>query len=62
MLSSLRIFVFFVDEEDCHNPCRTDQFKCQSHLSESSSTICIPLDWRCDSEDDCRDGSDELNC
>ncbi|XP_063001421.1 basement membrane-specific heparan sulfate proteoglycan core protein [Elgaria multicarinata webbii] len=36
-------------------PCRKDEAVC-------SNKQCIPRDYLCDGERDCRDGSDELNC
>uniref|UniRef100_A0A4W3GQQ4 Heparan sulfate proteoglycan 2 n=1 Tax=Callorhinchus milii TaxID=7868 RepID=A0A4W3GQQ4_CALMI len=36
-------------------PCSTDQAVCQNGQ-------CIPRDYLCDSEKDCEDGSDELDC
>ena len=35
--------------------CLLSEFVCDNKL-------CIPLDYVCDSDDDCRDGSDEQNC
>ncbi|XP_067683258.1 very low-density lipoprotein receptor-like [Haliotis asinina] len=35
--------------------CPASEFKCDSH-------DCIEVDWLCDSEKDCLDGSDEKNC
>lgn len=35
--------------------CSEDQFKCESGT-------CIDIKWKCDEEDDCRDGSDEKGC
>lgn len=35
--------------------CEEDKFKC-------SSQKCIPDKWKCDGDDDCGDGSDEVNC
>ncbi|XP_064410804.1 MAM and LDL-receptor class A domain-containing protein 1 [Latimeria chalumnae] len=36
--------------------CRTDFFQCL-HVHQ-----CIPLLWKCDGEEDCKDGTDEFNC
>lgn len=35
--------------------CSDDQFECMNGL-------CIPLEWLCDGDNDCRDNSEELNC
>lgn len=35
--------------------CTTDQFECNNGL-------CIPESWLCDTDNDCIDSSDELNC
>lgn len=35
--------------------CLLSEFVCANKL-------CVPLDYVCDSDDDCRDGSDEQNC
>lgn len=36
--------------------CRKDQFSC------GENGPCIPLEYKCDNKNDCRDGSDEKDC
>lgn len=36
--------------------------QCSSHHFKCRSGKCIPIGWQCDEENDCGDGSDELNC
>lgn len=42
------------DEENCGH-CKADEFECQNHK-------CVPLSGRCDSINQCTDGSDEFRC
>ncbi|CAH1165542.1 unnamed protein product [Phyllotreta striolata] len=41
------------DKRSCAANCTTAHFECKSNLK------CIPFWWKCDSQDDCGDGSDE---
>lgn len=36
-------------------PCPPEEFKC-------ATGMCININWQCDGDNDCGDGSDEVNC
>ncbi|XP_042909584.1 low-density lipoprotein receptor-related protein 4 [Parasteatoda tepidariorum] len=40
--------------------CSVNHFACTTPLY--GNCTCIPVRWRCDSDDDCGDGSDEIDC
>uniref|UniRef100_T1H8D0 Sortilin-related receptor n=1 Tax=Rhodnius prolixus TaxID=13249 RepID=T1H8D0_RHOPR len=54
------------DEENCNHslvPDVTPSFKnCLNWMFECTNKLCIPSWWKCDTIDDCGDGSDELGC
>ena len=41
------------DDLSCLARCGSNQFRCDNN------EMCIPLEWMCDTESDCSDGSDE---
>jgi hypothetical protein len=46
------------DDDDngyCYRSCTEHEFQC-------TDGSCISLTWKCDLEQDCMDGSDEVNC
>ena len=47
----LLLLLFLAAGEECDS----DEMKCDNEH-------CIQVNWKCDSEDDCGDGSDEINC
>ncbi|KAK7133505.1 hypothetical protein R3I94_015400 [Phoxinus phoxinus] len=44
-----------VVEEDCSAPCGEEMFKC-------SNGCCVKKEFECDGQQQCKDGSDEINC
>lgn len=40
----------------------TDKKTCGPHEFQCKNNNCIPDHWRCDSQNDCSDNSDEENC
>ncbi|EZA49849.1 Atrial natriuretic peptide-converting enzyme [Ooceraea biroi] len=44
-----------------HSKCNAGQFQCVNGTSRNGA-YCVPLSAKCDSENDCSDGSDEVNC
>ncbi|XP_075232916.1 sortilin-related receptor-like [Lycorma delicatula] len=45
-----------------NNTCPLVDITCPSIHFKCHNSLCIPKDWKCDGDNDCGDGSDELNC
>ncbi|CAB0042115.1 unnamed protein product [Trichogramma brassicae] len=46
-----------IHEVFCENNCTSEQFVCHEVINQ-----CVPLNWICDGNADCFDGSDEIEC
>jgi Low-density lipoprotein receptor domain class A len=46
----------------CMRFCCLGNTTCEPTYFKCANSRCIPGRWRCDYDDDCRDGSDEVNC
>lgn len=49
------IYFFSIYRVPVEQKCTEKDFKC-------ANGDCIPMKWKCDDYNDCRDKSDELNC
>ena len=50
-MSSIKLCISSVDPHGCE----PNEFRCENKK-------CVLKTWRCDSDDDCGDGSDEISC
>lgn len=55
------MFVYYAGLFDMHVFLVADH-TCPAHKFVCDNRRCIPLAWRCDHDNDCRDNSDEKDC